>query len=87
AVYETDSYNARFYAYENDVLYSFSSPAYYDNGIRSYLMIRYSAREAVDLWVRYAITKIPGAESMGSGLTTINGDSRSEIKAQLRVRF
>ena len=87
AVYETDSYNARFYAYENDVLYSFSSPAYYDNGIRTYLMIRYSAGEVADLWLRYAITKIPDAESMGSGLTTINGDTRSEIKAQLRVRF
>jgi hypothetical protein len=87
AVYQTDSYNARFYAYENDVLYSFSAPAYYDNGIRTYLMIQYSAWEAVDLWLRYALTKIPGNENMGSGLTTINGDIRSEIKAQLRVKF
>jgi hypothetical protein len=34
--FETDSYNSRIYAYENDVLYSYSIPAFYDKGFRYY---------------------------------------------------
>ena len=87
AVFDTDSYNARLYAYENDILYAFSIPAYYDKGFRTYLLVQYSAGEVLDLWVRYAVTRLPGRESIGSGLNEISGDARSEIKAQLRLRF
>jgi hypothetical protein len=87
AAYRTDSYNARFYAYENDVLYAFSIPAYYDNGYRTYLLGQYSAGNVLDIWIKYGLTKLPGRESMGSGLNEIAGDARSELKAQVRVRF
>jgi hypothetical protein len=87
AVFETDTYNARLYAYENDILYAFSIPAYYDRGFRTYLLVQYSAGAVVDLWVRYALTRLPGRESIGTGLNEISGDARSEIKAQLRLRF
>jgi hypothetical protein len=87
AIFETESYNARMYAYENDVLYAFSTPAYYDSGFRTYLLAQYSPGKFMDIWVRYAITKLPGRETMGSGLTEISGDARSELKAQVRFRF
>ncbi len=87
AVFETDSYNARFYAYENDVLYAFSIPSYYDSGYRSYLLAQYSAGNFLDIWVRYEITRLPGRESIGSGLNEITGSMRSELKAQVRLRF
>jgi hypothetical protein len=32
--FETDGYNSRLYAFENDVLYSFSIPVFYDKGYR-----------------------------------------------------
>jgi hypothetical protein len=33
------------------------------------------------------LTRLPGRESIGTGLNEISGDARSEIKAQLRLRF
>lgn len=87
AFFSTDSYNARFYAYENDILYSFSIPAYYDSGYRTYLLVQYSAGRAFDLWVRYSLTKLPGRQSIGSGLNQIAGNGRPELKAQVRLRF
>jgi hypothetical protein len=87
AVYDTDSYNARLYAYENDVLYAFSTPAYYDRGYRSYLLVQYSPGKFIDVWTRFALTRLPGRESIGTGLNEISGDLRSEIKAQVRFRF
>ncbi len=87
AVFETDSYNARFYAYENDVLYAFSIPAYYDRGYRTYILARYSAGDLLDIWVRFALTRLPDREVIGSGLNEIAGNTRSELKAQIRLRF
>jgi hypothetical protein len=87
AAFKTGSYNTRFYAYENDVLYAFSMPAYYDNGYRTYLLMQYNAGKALDIWVRYSITRLPGRETIGTGLNEIAGDARSELKAQVRVKF
>ena len=39
--FETDDYNSRIYAYENDLLYSFSIPVFYDKGFRYYLNFNY----------------------------------------------
>ncbi|MBK5271890.1 MAG: helix-hairpin-helix domain-containing protein, partial [Bacteroidia bacterium] len=39
--FETDGYNSRIYAYESDVLYSYSIPAFFDQGFRYYLTLNY----------------------------------------------
>jgi len=87
AVFRTPSYNTRIYAYENDVLYSFSIPAYYGNGIRYYLTLRYSATRWLDVWVRWAQTYRSDVKVIGSGLDAIDDNKRSEIKVQMRVKF
>ncbi len=86
-LFDTDSYNARIYAYENDVLYGFSFPAYFDSGYRTYITARYGVSGSVDLWLRYATTLLPGRTTMGSGLDEIDGNRRSQAKAQIRIRF
>jgi hypothetical protein len=87
AIFDTDGYNARIYAYENDVLYSFSIPAYYSQGTRFYIIGKYSIGKKVDLWLRYAQTYFTNTTSIGSGLDLINGPTRSDIRAQIRLRF
>ena len=87
AIFDTDTYNTRIYAYENDVLYSFSIPAYYSKGIRTYCLVKYTCREKIDLWLRYAQTYYANKTSIGSGLNEINGQTKSEIKLQVRIKF
>lgn len=87
AIFDTDTYNTRIYAYENDVLYSFSIPAYYSKGIRTYCLVKYTYREKIDLWLRYAQTYYADKTSIGSGLNEINGQTKSEIKVQVRITF
>ena len=87
AIFETDSYNARMYAYENDVLYAFSVPAYYDKGMRTYLVMSYSFPKGLDVWFRIAQTHLPGVNTIGSDLNEIEGNSRTEIKLQIRITF
>jgi hypothetical protein len=87
ALFDTDSYNERLYAYESDVLYAFSIPSYYYKGSRFYLMGKYSFGRSVDIWLRYAITHYANKQVIGSGLDEIQGNNKSEIKVQLRFRF
>lgn len=84
ALFDTDGFDSRLYAFENDVLYSYAIPAYQDSGMRYYLNGRYRIGKAIDLWLRYAMTVYNGKEEVGSGLDLISGSCKSDIKFQLR---
>lgn len=86
AVYDTDDYNSRIYAFENDVLYSFSVPALYDRGVRSYLLAEYTYGRAT-FWVRYAVSRFTDRHTISSGLQEITGNRLSEIKIQCRLKL
>lgn len=83
AHFDTDTYDERLYAYERDVLYSFSIPAYYYNGQRVYLMLKYEWGERIDLWLRLASSFYDDRSLIGSGLDAISGSTRTEAKLQL----
>jgi len=87
ALFDTDTYEERLYAYESDVLYAFSIPAYYYKGSRFYLMLKYDVNKNIDLWLRYAVTYFNNKNTIGSGLDEIQGNSKSEIKAQIMIKF
>ncbi len=87
AVFDIGSYRNRIYAYERDVLYAFSAPAYYSAGERINLMIRYAFSDWLDLWVRYARTMYRDQSVTGSGLDETQTSHRSDIKIQVRYRF
>jgi hypothetical protein len=87
ALFDTDTYNARLYAYENDVLYAFSIPAYYYKGSRTYLTLRYNIVRGIDVWLRYAVTFYNNRSIISSSTSEIEGSTKSEIKAQIRLRF
>ena len=85
--FETDGYNSRIYAYENDVLYSYSIPAFYDKGFRYYFTFNHDLNKKISIWFRWAQTIYRDKSLIGSGLDEINGNSRSEIKLQIRWVF
>ncbi len=87
ALFDTDSYNSRIYAYENDVLYAFSIPAHYYKGSRTYLTLRYNIVRGIDVWLRYAVTFYNNRSVISSGTSEIQGSTKSELKAQIRFRF
>jgi hypothetical protein len=87
AIFETDSWNTRIYAYENDVLYYFSIPAYYSRGTRAYLLAQYSVGKRMDVWFRIAQTFFADQEELGTGLDLIEASTRSDIRLQVRLKF
>lgn len=87
ALFESASYNARLYAYENDLVGVFSIPPYYGRGIRVYAMLRITPLRRVDIWLRYGAWIYNDQSVISSGLQEIPGNTRSDLKLQLRWKF
>lgn len=89
AIFDTDGFRIRYYAYENDLLYSFSVPAYYNKGTRFYINFRYRPKSLRNLTLeaRYAQTYWANQDTFGSGLEEIQGQTRTEVKAQIKYQF
>ena len=85
--FETDGYNSRIYAYENDVLYSFSIPVFYGKGYRYYLNLNYDITRNLTVWVRAAQYIYPNQIKIGSALDEINKNHKTELKLQVIYRF
>ncbi|MGV3530634.1 MAG: ComEA family DNA-binding protein [Flavisolibacter sp.] len=85
--FETGGYDSRIYVFENDVLYSYSIPAFFDKGYRYYLNINYDFNNYLSGWVRFAQTIYPEKEVVGSGLDQISEGHKSEVKLQFLFRF
>jgi len=87
AMFDTDSWDTRIYAYEHDLLYAFSIPALHQNGMRAYLLVKYSPLKYMDLWIRLAQTYYAHVQSIGTGLNEIEGKTKTEVKVQMQVKF
>jgi hypothetical protein len=87
AYFNTESYNSRIYAYENDLLYTFAVPAFFGKGFRTYLNLKYKISEKAEIWFKLANTLQTGAESISSGYNEITGNQKTEVKFQLRLKM
>lgn len=87
AYYQTDDYNSRIYAYENDVLYAVSFPAYYGKGVRLYLVNRYPITKKLDVWLRIARTNRLDNYTIGSGYDALGVPYRTDLKVQARYKL
>jgi hypothetical protein len=94
---ETDGYDSRIYAYENDVLYSYSIPAFFDKGFKYYVNVKGNWRvgknhphqkgTAVQCWLRWSQSIYNNRKTTGTGLDEIMGNKKTEIKLQCLFSF
>lgn len=87
ALFDTDSYDTRIYTFENNALYVFAVPAYFYQGSRAYVLLRYTFLRRFDLWARYGTSIFANRNSIGSGPEEILGTTRSDVTIQLRVKL
>ena len=87
ALFDAYSYDELIYTYEDDVLYYFSSPSFYNKGSRIYLMGKVSITSHIDIWAKIAHTFYRNKYGIGSGLTYIDGNKKTEIRLQMLLKF
>ncbi len=85
--FETDNYDSRLYAYENDVLYSYSTPVFYEKGLRYYINVSYDLTKKLTFWAKWSQTIYPGKSHIGSGLDEISKWHKSEFRFQALYTF
>ena len=86
AFFQTDSYDERLYAYESDLLYTFTVNSYYGKGVRYYLMASYGYA-FFDIQLRFSQTYYDDRTTISSGSSQIDGRTKSELKAQVLFHF
>jgi hypothetical protein len=86
AYFDTDSYEERLYAYEDDLLYTFNITGYYYRGWRYFLLLKYRFR-FFDLSFKLSQTHYTNRTTISSGLELIEKPHKTEIKVQVVVRL
>lgn len=87
AYFDAKNYNNRIYAYENDVLYAFSFPAYYGRGLRNYMLFILKSGHGLNYQIRIARTNVFHEKTIGSGLELINKPHKTDLKMQILYQF
>ena len=82
AIFDAKDYSARVYAYENDVLYSFSVPAMYGKGMRFYLLGKVKLFNSLTLYARIGRTIYSDRNTVGTGLSQIEGNHKTDLKVE-----
>ena len=83
ALFDTDDYDSRVYAYENDILYSFSVPALYGKGMRVYLLGKWKPLNNLTLYARIGSLIYTDRDEISSGLTLIEGNHKTDLKVEV----
>ncbi len=87
ALFDTDDYDSRMFIYEPDLLYVYSVPSFYNQGIRYYILGKWRISKHITLWTKYGQTKYYNVENIGSGLEEISGNTRSNFGFQVKINF
>lgn len=77
----------RIYSYERDVLNQFRTTLMYGHGFRWYFNVKVSLTTKIDAWLKYSTTYYTDRDTIGEGPETISGPSKSEVKAEVRIKF
>lgn len=85
--FETSSYASRIYAYENDVLFSYSVPAFSGRGNHYGIMLNYKISKWLNGWLHFQQTLYSDRASIGTGLAQLKGNTKTEMKLQFLVRL
>lgn len=87
ALINTNSFDTRIYAYENDLTYAFSIPPYYGRSTRFYLLADWDILPRFTLQGKFGLSTFYDREEISSGLQAIDGNEISELRLQIRWRF
>jgi hypothetical protein len=86
-LFDVPSYSTRIYAYEPEVLYGYSVPAYQGKGLRFCAVLKFKILKSAVFWVRGGITWYIDRTEVGSGLDMTDGNMRGEATAQIMFKW
>ena len=83
-LFDTDSFNARVYQFENDLRYVLTNVALNDKGQRWYVLVKYGMSDTLEMSLKISRSVIEDAQILSSGLSEIKGDKKTFVGFQIR---
>lgn len=87
AFFETDGWDSRIYAYENDLLNSFGFQAFYGKGARFYFLLQSHLHKNIRFSINYSCTSYFDRQQISSGPSLIFSNTKNELSCQLFILF
>ena len=85
--FSSDSYAARLYSYERNIMSTFYMPSFYGEGIRLSLSGRYRILSSLSLSLKLGYTNYFDRNTIGSGTELIDGSSRLDVFSLIQWKF
>ena len=86
-IFDTDSFNARQYAYEKDVLFTYNTKMFNGKGISYYLMLKYKPIRNLALRLKWSYTEYADRNEIGSGNDLLPDNQKNQVTAQVHYVF
>jgi len=87
AYFHASNWNNRISIYEKNILYAFSFPNYYGEGLRFYSVIKWKITPSLTFYCKLASTQYFDRETIGSGLEEIQGKNKTDISGLIKYLF
>ncbi len=87
SIFDADAYDSRLYIYERDLLYLYSVPSFYNKGVRYYILGRWEIDKKMTIWLKYSKTIYHNVDIIGTGLDEIQGNKKTNVGLQMRIKF
>jgi len=84
ALFDTDTFDNRLYAYEQNAVGTFAIPAFSGRGSRQYLLAQYRIHSRLTAYFRIAKTHYTDREVISSGMQEISGPKQTDTVFLLR---
>lgn len=85
--FSTTDYDARITLYEKSLLYAYSMPSFFEEGVRCAVNGRIEFYKQLLVELKYGITYYTNRAQISSGLEMIDGNVKSDLLVQLRYTF
>ena len=86
AIFDTDTYDERLYAYENDLTYTFTINSYYYRGCKSYFILKWK-HNRFEIQGKISRLLFFDRNQISSGLELIDAPHKTEVKMQFTLRL
>ena len=85
--FQTDSFSSRIYEFENDLIGVMKNQPLWGDGIKWYLLIRYTPLKNLYISAKYSELYKPNEKFLGSGNNLIEGNLDNKISLQIDYSF
>jgi len=86
ALFDTDTYDERLYAYENDISYTFTISSYYYRGCKTYFILKWKYNR-FEIQGKISRLLFFNKHQISSGLELIDAPHKTEVKVQVLMKL